>query len=165
MRRKQGIERILLAEQPDLVIVYSDTNSTLAGALAAVKLVIPVAHVEAGLRSRNRLMPEEINRVLTDHAADLLFVPTTTAAHKQAESASLPHPLQSYGKDFVLATLHRAENTDSRDRLFGWLDDINNLGVQHNVIFPLHPRTRSRLNAFDLSPAQFTTIRFIDPVG
>ena len=144
-RMLEAAERVLLAEEPDLVVVYGDTNSTLAGALAAVKLHIPVAHVEAGLRSFNRRMPEEINRVFTDHASDLLFTPTEIAtenlrregisaesiywvgdvmydaalfyADKAKEKDEILKRLQLEPKGYVLATVHRAENTNDLGRL------------------------------------------------
>lgn len=168
------IEEVLLSEKPDWVIVYGDTNSTLAGALAAAKLKIPIAHVEAGLRSFNRDMPEEYNRVLTDHCSELLFCPTQTAVQnlkhegitkgvywvgdvmcdsviyniKLAEKNSrILEKLNLKPKEYVLATIHRAENTDGPKKLesiFSALDKI----AQHgwHVIVPLHPRTRKKLN-------------------
>ena len=139
-RMLEGVERVLVEERPDWVLVYGDTNSTLAGALAAVKLHIPVAHVEAGLRSFNRSMPEEINRVLTDHASDLLFAPTETAAanlrregisnarvrlvgdvmydaalyygEKADRISRILEQLDLEPKSYILATLHRAGNTE-----------------------------------------------------
>ena len=144
-RMIEKIEELLLREKPDRVLVYGDTDSTLAGALAAVKLHIPVAHVEAGLRSFNRRMPEEINRVLTDHAADLLFTPTDTATRNLAsegiegeavrqvgdvvydaalyygerseQTSRILDKLDLRSKRYVLVTLHRAENTDDIDRM------------------------------------------------
>lgn len=175
-RQLEAIEAALLEEMPDCVLVYGDTNSTLAGALAAAKLHIPVAHVEAGLRSLNRRMPEEINRILTDHVADTLFVPTETAMQNlqhegfnkeklhlvgdvmfdtslyYRDRARMPNgfPGDAIGKSgFVLATVHRAENTDDRDRLSGIIDGLGSSG--RPVVLPLHPRTRARLKAFGLS--------------
>lgn len=171
-----GIEETLLAEQPDWVLVYGDTNSTLAGALAAVKLHVPLAHVEAGLRSFNRHMPEEHNRVLTDHAADLLLCPTQTAVDNLARegildkahlvgdvmydavlfNASLAEGratamarlgLEAGG--YILATVHRPANTDDPDRLRGILAAFAQLDGP--VIFPAHPRTRKRIA--DLGPS------------
>ena len=141
----QAIEQVLLTEKPDWVLVYGDTNSTLAGALAAVKLHIPIAHVEAGLRSFNRQMPEEINRILTDHSADLLFAPTATAVNHLHQEGIPSHKIHQVGdvmydaalyygqkadrqvqilsqlpitpNHFLLATIHRAENTDNPQRL------------------------------------------------
>lgn len=163
-----GIEQILLDESPDIVLVYGDTNSTLAGALAAAKLHIPVAHVEAGLRSFNMRMPEEINRILTDRLSSQLFCPTATAvANLRDESivtgvhdvgdvmydASLYYRriaqrdsriLNTLGienKGFVLATCHRAENTNDLTRLTGILSALNHIAKEIPVVFPLHPRT------------------------
>lgn len=169
-----AIEKVLVNERPDRVLVYGDTNSTLAGALAAAKLHIPVAHVEAGLRSFNRRMPEEINRVLTDHVSDLLFCPTATAVSNLAgegiskgvyhvgdvmydaalvfgdiaekRSTILQQHNLSPGQ-YALATVHRAENTDDDVRLAGIMEGLAGIGrTQCPVILPLHPRTRQALN-------------------
>ena len=164
-----GIEEVLLAERPDWVLVYGDTNSTLAGALAAVKLGIPVAHVEAGLRSFNRAMPEEHNRILTDHCADLLFCPTQTAvdllrgegvtrgvhlvgdvmfdaalqfAEVARQRSTILTDLGLTPKGYALATLHRPYNTDDPERLREVLAALDALEMP--VILPLHPRTRAR---------------------
>jgi UDP-GlcNAc3NAcA epimerase len=168
-RMIEKIEEVLLKEKPDRVLVYGDTDSTLAGALAAAKLHIPVAHIEAGLRSFNRRMPEEINRVLTDHVADLLFAPTETAVQNLAnegisgekvvrsgdvmydaalyyqKSARKPDIEGLPDSDFVLCTLHRAENTDDPERLKDIMDAIETISAKIPVILPLHPRTRARL--------------------
>ncbi len=168
-RMVEKIEEVLLAEKPDRVLVYGDTDSTLAGALAAVKLHIPVAHVEAGLRSYNRLMPEEINRVLTDHAADLLFAPTATAVNNlKKEGIAGVHVIRTgdvmydaalhyrtFAKrpdipdlpeaGFALCTLHRAENTDDPGRLAAIMQALSSIAKDMPVVFPLHPRTRARL--------------------
>ncbi|OQA46720.1 MAG: UDP-2,3-diacetamido-2,3-dideoxy-D-glucuronate 2-epimerase [Chloroflexi bacterium ADurb.Bin325] len=164
------IEEVLQAEQPDWALVYGDTNSTLAGALAAAKLGIRVAHVEAGLRSFNRSMPEEHNRVLTDHCADLLLCPTQTAvdllaaegvtrgvhlvgdvmydaarqfAEVAAARSTILADLGLSSGGYALATLHRPYNTDDPARLRVVLAALNRLGLP--VIFPVHPRTRARL--------------------
>lgn len=188
-RMLEQIEAILLEDRPAVVIVYGDTNSTLAGALAAVKLHIPVAHVEAGLRSMNRAMPEEINRVATDHVSDLLFAPNETAM-RQLRLEGMPEgkilnvgdvmfdACLRYGKvddtghsvletlglkslEYTLATVHRAENTDSHDRLAAILEGLRLSGMQ--VILPLHPRTRDKIAAFGLSiPGN---VRVLEPVG
>jgi UDP-N-acetylglucosamine 2-epimerase len=184
-----GIEQVLLAEKPDWVLVYGDTNSTLAGALAAAKLHIPVAHVEAGLRSFNRVMPEEINRVLTDHIADLLFCPSQTAVDNLAQEgvtrgvhlvgdvmadalayAAERAPthsdiLQRLGlteKGFLLATVHRAENTDDPARLRAILDAFT--ALDEPIVFPVHPRTRARIESLNLK-SKIQNLISIDPVG
>lgn len=188
-RMLEMIEGILLLQKPDRVLVYGDTDTTLAGALAAVKLHVPLAHVEAGLRSFNRKMPEEINRVLTDHVSDLLFTPTNTSTinlmregiqgdkvrqvgdvmydatlyyTKQAEQIStILQKLSLDSKSYILASVHRAENTEDRDRLNNIL--LGFAGAHCPVVWPMHPRTRKRLAIFGLQlPA---TVRMIDPVG
>ncbi|WP_348655567.1 UDP-N-acetylglucosamine 2-epimerase (non-hydrolyzing) [uncultured Sulfitobacter sp.] len=187
-RQLEAIEQVLLDEKPDCVLVYGDTNSTLAGALAAVKLHVPVAHVEAGLRSFNRRMPEEINRILTDHASDLLFAPTKTAMRNLAKEgiptdrthlvgdvmydaclfysdrARKPEWFDTLGVeplDFVLATVHRAENTDNPTRLAGILRGL--AGAKRPVIFPVHPRTRQKIDALAL--AEQLGLHLVPPVG
>ncbi|MBN1661417.1 MAG: UDP-N-acetylglucosamine 2-epimerase (non-hydrolyzing) [Anaerolineae bacterium] len=185
------IEEVLLAEAPDVVLVYGDTNSTLAGALAAVKLHIPIAHVEAGLRSFNRLMPEEHNRVLTDHAADLLFCPTQTAidnlahegisrgvhlvgdvmydavlhnaSHAERHSAILDR-LHLSPQGYALVTIHRPSNTDDPVHLENLLTALAALDVP--VVFPVHPRTRQRIVDAGLeSLSRSGSLRPIEPVG
>lgn len=188
-RMIEAIEKVLLLEEPDWVLVYGDTDSTLAGALAAVKQHIPLAHVEAGLRSFNRQMPEEINRVLTDHAADLLFAPTQTAVtnlHVEGISGDMVQCVGDVMYDaslfyksrarrpttaeivadssFVLCTVHRAENTDDPVRLAGIISILNQLGEIMPVVLPLHPRTvkaLGRLQKVTLSSA----VQVIEPVG
>ena len=229
------IENILIAEKPDWALVYGDTNSTLAGALAAVKLHIPVAHVEAGLRSFNREMPEEHNRVLTDHISDLLFCPTKTAVgnlinegfkniagdgnliestnSRSPDSFSLPlianvgdvmydsvlhniklaeknsrvlDRLKIKPRNYVLATVHRAENTDDHERLMSIFEAFTQIAQDElPVIIPLHPRTRQclknskfKIDGFVKSPktpsplmgegrgeGEKTPLRIIDPVS
>ncbi len=184
-RMLEGIEQILLAERPDWVLVYGDTDSTLAGALAAAKLHIPVAHVEAGLRSYNRRMPEEINRVLTDHVASLLLTPTATATRnlhsegipveRVVEVGDVMYDAALFYKDkakqpagvtddspFVLATIHRAENTDDTSRLRAIVQALNEIAQETCVVLPLHPRTRSRATAMGLDLGSITVL---DPVG
>jgi UDP-GlcNAc3NAcA epimerase len=183
-----AIEEVLLQEKPDRVLVYGDTNSTLAGALAAAKLHIPVAHVEAGLRSFNRRMPEEINRVLTDHVADLLFCPSQTAVdHLAAEGVrngvhlvgdvmheALMHAVSiARGKSdalnrlgvapggYALATIHRAENTDDPARLARLMTALQEVSQTLPVLFPVHPRTKSRLP--DLAGS--AGLRLLEPLG
>jgi UDP-GlcNAc3NAcA epimerase len=181
------IEEVLLAESPAGMVVYGDTNSTLAGALAAVKLHVPVAHVEAGLRSFNRRMPEEINRVLTDHASELLLAPTSTAVTNLAREGitrGVHHtgdvmcdvleiyrpmvadhtPIARWGVTpgkYLVATVHRAENTDDPALLGAILQGLGRAPVP--VIFPVHPRTRGRVQALGL-PVE-GALRVIDPVG
>lgn len=184
-----ALERVMLDERPDRVLVYGDTNSTLAGALAACKLELPIAHVEAGLRSFNRSMPEEHNRVLTDHCSEFLLCPTQTAVdnlrhegvtrgvhlvgdvmydavlHFGAMARERSHVLEGCGVTeggYYLATIHRAYNTDAPDRLLALLRSLDALDAP--VIFPLHPRTRGRLAEYAPS-ASFARLRLIDPVG
>jgi UDP-GlcNAc3NAcA epimerase len=187
-----GIEAALLERRPDAVLVYGDTNSTLAGALVAVKMHIPVLHVEAGLRSFNRNMPEEINRVLSDQMADVLFAPTDAAVrnlgnegipakriHKvgdvmydavlyyasraEVRSAAL-REFNVSSKSYALATVHRAENTDNVERLKVICGTLARLAEQMPVIFPVHPRTRKVLNQFSLT-ASLGDVRITEPVG
>jgi len=185
-----AVEEVLLAEKPDVVLVYGDTNSTLAGALAAAKLHIKVAHVEAGLRSFNRQMPEEINRILTDHVSDLLFCPTKEAQNNlQTEgitkgvdlvgdvmydcavaftelAQSSVSPLDKLGLqagEYVLLTCHRAENTDDPERLRGIFQAVNSADVNLPIIFPAHPRTRPLLKTHGFLTKQ--NVRDIEPVS
>ena len=185
-RMIESIEQVLQAEKPDALLVYGDTDSTLAGALAAVKLHIPVAHVEAGLRSFNRRMPEEINRVLTDHVSRWLFAPTQTASKNLMKEGIAPEFTHVIGdvmydaalyytsralapaaaeflqdKAFVLCTIHRAENTDSPERLHVIFEGLAKYAG--TVVLPLHPRTRKQLLGFGIVPAE--NIILIDPVG
>jgi UDP-GlcNAc3NAcA epimerase len=191
-RMIEAIERVLLEERPDWVLVYGDTDSTLAGAIAAAKLHIPVAHVEAGLRSFNRRMPEEINRVLTDHASDLLFAPSETAvrnllregidedriklvgdvmydaalyygAKAERESRILDR-LGLKPKEYLLATVHRAENTDDPERLRAILEALALLHKEISVVFPVHPRTQKRARAFGLEK-YLKQVLAVEPVG
>jgi UDP-GlcNAc3NAcA epimerase len=191
-----GIEQLLIQEKPDWVLVYGDTNSTLAGALAAVKLQLPLAHVEAGLRSYNRQMPEEHNRVLTDHCANLLLCPTKTAVNNLSKEG-LPgnraeirvawvgdtmydavllfarlggqrsHILRELGinsGEYLLATVHRQENTDNIQRLEGILEGLRRSELP--VIFPAHPRTRARLLELGLlEELKGSNLRLIEPLG
>lgn len=189
----EGIEKILLNERPDWLLVYGDTNSTLAGALAAAKLNIPVAHVEAGLRSFNRAMPEEVNRVLTDHMSARLFAPTQTAvdhlasegltkgvhfvgdimyaaarfygARLKAEGSTLLAGLGFEGKSYRLATVHRQENTDDPARLIAILSALGSLAKDGPLILPVHPRVRKMLDADVDLMALLEGVTLIDPVG
>ncbi|MGC3977732.1 MAG: UDP-N-acetylglucosamine 2-epimerase (non-hydrolyzing) [Paludibacteraceae bacterium] len=188
-RMLEGVEQILLQEKPDGVLVYGDTNSTLAGALAAAKLHIPVVHVEAGLRSFNMMMPEEVNRILTDRISSLLLCPTDAAvnnlkregfdnfdikvvkngdvmqdaalfyATKAEQKSDIIHRIGL--KRFVLATIHRQENTDSPENLKGIVAALNEIQKRIPVIVPLHPRTRNILQQQHIS----TSFKTIDPVG
>jgi UDP-N-acetylglucosamine 2-epimerase len=185
----RGIEDVLLAEKPDWVLIYGDTNSTLAGVLAASKLHIPVAHVEAGLRSFNRAMPEEINRVVADHLSDLLFCPSETATKNLAgegitsgvhmvgdvmldvlnrtrqqaiaKRSDVLNRLSLTGKGYLLATVHRSETTDIPERLQGVLQAFN--ALDEILVFPIHPRARNAIVAANISLKPH--IRLIDPVG
>jgi UDP-GlcNAc3NAcA epimerase len=180
----KGIEEILIKEKPDWVLVYGDTNSTLAGALAASKLHIKVAHVEAGLRSFNMKMPEEINRILTDRISSVLFCPTETAVMNLKNEGfekfntqvinvgdvmldavkfySKSAPTCPYQNDFVLATIHRAENTDSEERLQNIFTAFNDIGKKIQIVIPLHPRTKKIVEQRKLDTSNIT---IIDPVG
>jgi len=182
------LEKVLNAVKPNLVLVYGDTNSTLAGALAAAKANIPVAHIEAGLRSYNRTMPEEINRVLTDHLSTFLFCPTEIAI-KNLEKEGIINGVHQVGdvmfdallhnltlarkksdilsrlniskNNYALATIHRAANTDDKDRMKSILDGL--AGLETKIILPLHPRTRKMMNEWNLSVEN--NIKLIEPVG
>lgn len=182
----EKIEEILLEEKPDLVLVYGDTNSTLAGALSAVKLHIPIAHIEAGLRSFNRKMPEEINRILTDQVSDCLFVPSLGAKNNLLHEGvdenkifivgDIMYDVSLYYKErmvkpnwfdalnlnnFILCTIHRAENTDDELKL---LNIFKGLGSSNkNIILPLHPRTVNKIREHNITVPN--NIRIVDPVG
>ena len=212
------LERVLEDEQPDLVLLYGDTNSTLAGAIAAAKLNIPIAHVEAGLRSYNRNMPEEINRVLTDHVSTILFCPTKTAVanleteglgraiangkcitvneaeHVADEIQSVEKPLivnvgdvmfdaalyfgeraeeashildrlEVRPREYVLATVHRAENTDDASKLRAIFDGLMDVAHSVPVVVPLHPRTMKALQEHGLIRSAKDRLRITEPVG
>ena len=189
-RMLASIETILLDVKPALVLVYGDTNSTLAGALAAVKLHIPVAHVEAGLRSFNLRMPEEVNRVVTDRISSLLFAPSQVAQENLLkEGVPLSHiatvgdvmfdvaksltplarrqstiraSLQLLPKQYILSTIHRAENTDDAQRLRTIITALDAIARSVSVVLPLHPRTRQALDRDGLTPKHITVI---DPIG
>jgi UDP-GlcNAc3NAcA epimerase len=177
------IEHIFESEKPDGVLVYGDTNSTLAGALVASKMHIPVFHVEAGLRSYNKLMPEEINRVLSDHVSSLFFIPSENARHN-LNSEGINNGIITVGDvmydmikiaiekgfiknktdfDYYYVTLHRPYNVDEKERLTYVLQSLNKL--QKKVIFAVHPRTRQRMVDFEISENSFSNIIFIDPVS
>ena len=188
-----AVEHILLEERPDAVLVYGDTNSTLAGALAAVKLQIPVAHVEAGLRSFNMAMPEEVNRILTDRISKWLFTPTEVAAQhlrREGVAAAQIVPVGDVMYDvalhhgtrvdasgrvlgalglapgsYVLTTVHRAENTDDVQRLAIIVDALEAIAAKLPVVLPLHPRTRGVLQGLGRLDRLAANLRLIDPVG
>jgi len=183
-------ENVLVKEMPDFVLVYGDTNSTLAGAIAAAKLHIPVAHVEAGLRSFDRTMPEEINRVVTDHVADLLLCPTQTAIDNLAKEginrgvhlvgdvmvdalkrnviiaekkSRIIHQLGLIKGTYCVATVHRPANTDDKKNLTAILDAFRESG--DTIVFPVHPRTRKYLHEYGLWDSLPGNILCIDPLG
>ncbi len=187
------IERVLQSETPDAVLVYGDTNSTLAGALAAVKLHIPVAHVEAGLRSFNMRMPEEINRIVTDRISSWLFAPTQLAVQHLKSEGIDPAMVHRVGdvmydvalqhgsrvsaeggllgrlglepQGYLLATVHRAENTDSQHRLTTIVDALEAAAQNTRVVWPLHPRTKAILRDAGRLDALAAKVQLIDPVG
>ena len=188
-RMLEGIEEILITEKPNLLLVYGDTNSTLAGALAAKKLHIKIIHVEAGLRSFNMNMPEEVNRILTDRIADYLFCPTTTAiknltdegfnnfnckvinsgdvmqdaaiyyAQKSAQKSKIIKSLPF--SNYILCTLHRAENTDDQKRLKCIIESLNKIHETTPIILPLHPRTKSKIKILNIE----VKVKIINPIG
>jgi UDP-GlcNAc3NAcA epimerase len=187
----EGIERILLKELPDMILVYGDTNSTLAGAIAASKIHIPVVHVEAGLRSFNMRMPEEQNRILTDRLSKLLCCPTNTAidnlkkegfenydctiintgdvmedaalyyAERADSISTIIKDLNLEINNYVLGTIHRAENTDSETNLRDLISAYESISKEMRVIIPMHPRTRNIINQMGIKPK----FEMIEPVG
>lgn len=182
----QGIEKVLIDERPDWTLVYGDTNSTVAAALAAAKLHIPVAHVEAGLRSFNRMMPEEINRIVTDRISDLLFAPTQTAVQNlgteglagitcfsgdvmfdsvlfyldMLDKKGMKEVMRGLPEKYMLVTIHRAENTDNPENLKQILAAFRR--SEHTFVLPVHPRTRKLLNTGFTTPPNLI---LIEPVG
>ena len=190
-RMIEKIEKVLVKESPDYLIVYGDTNSTLAGAIAARKLQIPIAHVEAGLRSFNMSMPEETNRILTDRISSLLFCPSDYAVEnlkkegfdnfsckiirsgdvmqdaalfynaKAMQRSTIIKALNLENSKFILCTIHRQENTDDQTRLENIISSLNELSKKFQVILPLHPRTREIIK----KTAQHLHFKPIDPVG
>jgi UDP-GlcNAc3NAcA epimerase len=191
-RMLERIEQVLLEIRADWAMVYGDTNSTLAGTLAAVKLHIPVAHVEAGLRCFDLHVPEELNRVVTDHASDLLFAPTTLAAENllredihasrifltgdvmydaflqyagRANHSGILEALPFRGQSYVLATIHRAENTDALPRLTAILEGLMDVAQDIPVVVPLHPRTRRALDQTRLLQGTVEGFHVINPVS
>ncbi len=192
-RMLEAVERVICNRRPDRVLVYGDTNSTLAGALAAAKLGVPVAHVEAGVRSFNRQMSEEINRVLTDQIADLLLAPTGDAvenlhregvsldrihkvgdvmldavrdySRRAAEQSQVIRDLDLEGRRYALVTLHRAENTNDGNRLRNLVGALCELAKRVTVVFPLHPRTAAALHREKLFSALDGQLRLTEPQG
>lgn len=192
-RMIEAIEQVLLEEKPDWLLVYGDTNSTLAGAIAASKLHIPIAHVEAGLRSFDNQMPEEINRILTDRISTFLFAPTTTAVNhlknegindnstylvgdvmydaamyyrQKAEfSSNIITNLNLQTHNYILATIHRAENTDNFEILANIFNSLINLSQEIKIVVPLHPRTKKILDTLNLFDMVNSNLTLIEPVG
>ena len=186
-RMLEKIEEVLIKEKPDWVLVYGDTNSTLAGGLAAKKLHIKVAHVEAGLRSYDIKMPEEINRILTDRISDILFCPTIAALENLKkegydnintqvilsgdvmQDASLLYgnfsrkPKVNISEAFILCTIHRAENADNVERLALIFKALNTIAIETSIVLPLHPRTKSKIKEYNINIG--ANIFIIDPVG
>ncbi len=184
-RMLSGLEPIFMREAPDVVLLYGDTNSTLAGALVAAKLTIPVAHVEAGLRSFNRAMPEETNRIVTDHVASRLYCPTPGAI-RQLEREGIPgalltgdvmdelvlntpwrrdllSSLQLEPRQYYLVTIHRQENTDDPGRLKNLVEGLS--ALPGHIVWPIHPRTAKRLEEDHLLGHLGSSVRLLDPVG
>jgi UDP-GlcNAc3NAcA epimerase len=192
-RMLERIEAVLLAQRPDWVLIYGDTNSTLAGALAAAKCHLPVAHVEAGLRSWNKKMPEEINRIVADHLSDLLFAPSHAAVAnlrregiressiklvgdvmydvvlafkaRAAERPTILNRLSLSAGQYALATVHRAENTDEPSRLATVFGGLAELAQSIPVVLPLHPRTRIALDRAKLLAEIERALLLIEPIG
>jgi UDP-N-acetylglucosamine 2-epimerase len=185
------LEPLMVSQKPDLVLVYGDTNSTLAGALVASKLRMLVAHAEAGLRSFNRSMPEEINRVVADHLSTLLFCPTKTAvlnlkkegiaknvfttgdvmydaalmfSKKAEQKSNVLSRLGLQPKRYILATVHRPENTDDKNRLANIFAALEKLAEDTTVVFPLHPRTKKMAQSFSLAQ-RLSKVKVIEPAG
>lgn len=175
------IEQILESEKPDGIVVYGDTNSTLAGALVASKLHIPIFHIEAGLRSFNKQMPEEINRVLTDHISSCFFVPSSIAIENLSKEGIVNNVFEvgdimkdvilyvqknnliqkENDDDYYYVTVHRPYNTDKKERLEYVLNTLNSLGKK--VVMAIHPRTKNRMETFELKFKSYENINFIDP--
>lgn len=191
-RMMEALEKVVKIEKPDLMMVYGDTNSTLAGALVASKMHIPIAHVEAGLRSFNRLMPEEVNRILTDQVSEILFAPTNTAVenllregipgnriimvgdvmfdaavnfYDPKRSRSLLEKNKLEEGRYILATIHRAENTDNLDRLRTILNELVIISENYPVVFPMHPRTLAVIKDNGLENYIRKNLHCIDPLG
>ncbi len=192
-RMLEALETVIEKEKPDRVVVYGDTNTTLATALATTKLSIPLAHVESGLRAFNRSMPEEINRILTDHCSDFLFTPTDHATklllqegfprssiHQvgdvmydaflqfekiSSKNSTILADLSLSPKSYALVTIHRAGNSDDRDRLEAIIHGLIRIAKEMPILFPVHPRTLKKLKEFDLYEMASQAFHLIDPVG
>jgi UDP-GlcNAc3NAcA epimerase len=185
------LEEVLIKEKPDMLLIYGDTNSTIAGALTAAKLHIPVAHVEAGLRSFNLKMPEEVNRIVADRLSTILFAPTSTAVenlknegitegvHKTGDvmydvalhykdkannTSKILENLKLTPKKFILATIHRAENTDNKERLTSIFTALSQLATETPIVIPLHPRTKKMVEEFGLAEL-FNELIVTEPIG
>jgi UDP-GlcNAc3NAcA epimerase len=189
-RMMERLETVVLEEKPDLILVYGDTNSTLAGALVASKLHIPLAHVEAGLRSYNKRMPEEINRILTDHMSDLLFAPTQQAINNlkkegiggesvilsgdimydvakhylelACETSQMLKQLNLTSKNYLLLTIHRAENTNNPTLMRELFSKLTEIAKKMTIVFPIHPRTQKTIQELNIDLGQIVVI---PPVG
>jgi len=179
----EKIEEILINEAPKAVMVYGDTNSTLAGALAASKLLIPLIHIEAGLRSHNKDMPEEVNRIITDHVSDFLFVSSQLSVDNLCKEGIPERKIFLVGdimydslllakeiignspesEKHILLTLHRPYNTDNPERLYEILRTLNSIG--QSIVFPIHPRTKEAMVKNNIDFEQFQNINFCDPVS
>jgi UDP-GlcNAc3NAcA epimerase len=189
----EKLEALMLSQKPDMVIIYGDTNSTVAGALAAAKLHIPIAHIEAGLRSFNRKMPEEVNRIVADHISDILLAPTPTAianldkenlADRAIYSGDIMHDAVAYNsklaeskssiltmhsltkKEYAIVTIHRAENTDNIERLKIILSSLNEVAESGlKLVFPIHPRTKKTISSAFSQWKPSANLILIEPVG
>ena len=180
-----GIEKILIKEKPDYTVVYGDTNSTLAGAIASKKLLIPVIHIESGLRSYNKKMPEEINRVLTDHCSDILFTPSKLAnlnLKKENINKSSIYEVGDIMYDIflnhykklkknnnfissdILVTIHRPENTNNFSKMLNIIKNLNELSKMYKILFPIHPRTKKILKQFDVFKLINKQVKIIKPL-
>ena len=187
------IEKVLIVEEPDICVVYGDTNSTLAGALAAAKVLVPIAHIEAGLRSFNRKMPEETNRILTDHVSKWLFAPTRSAVDNLTREGFAPGAVHLVGDvmydvtrlfiesperqtsivnalglatgEFAVATVHRQENTDDPARLVAVLGALADLTARMQVVLPIHPRTAKMARQVPAAAELLDLLTRVDPLG
>lgn len=188
-RMIEKIEEVLIKEKPDLVLVYGDTNSTLAGVLSAIKLNISIGHIESGLRSFNFKMPEEINRIVADRLSTFLFCPTDTSIENLffegrrneiydtgdimydaflmnkdlIKERTIAKDLKLDDKKYILLTIHRPENTDNYDKMFNILSTL--YSMDYNFVFPIHPRTKQKIKDFNLEKFINSNILCIDPVG